>query len=99
MPFLRKPVRNLLLATMFGMAMVLVETERVQATYPDCQDLFTPCMNNGGLPDRDVEADECYFGYVVWSYFCVHQGTQQIIDAGLCFPWTPSGTQYYCDEG
>ena len=99
MRFLTKPVRNLLLATVFGTALVLVETEPVQATYPDCLALFTSCINNGGWPDTDPEAEECYFGYVVWSYFCTDQGTQQIIDGGLCFPFTPSGTQYYCDEG
>ena len=55
MRFLAEPVRNLLLATVFGTAMVLVETEPVQATYPYCNDVAEDCFDN---PQGDA------FGFV-----------------------------------
>ena len=103
MRFLTKPVRNLLLATVFGTAMVLVETEPVQATYPDCPDVALPCIlsHQNHVFVIDDEAQECYFGYVTESWMCVHMVSETsgiIEDGGLCFARNPSGGYEYCDE-
>ena len=104
MRFLTKPVRNLLLATVFGTALVLVETEPVLANYPDCPLEFMGCLNAD--PDNivfvDAEAIECYFGYVLLTWDCIHMDTPTqgtIVGGGQCFAMTPSGTYLYCDQG
>ena len=104
MRFLTKPVRNLLLATVFGAAMVLVDTEPVLANYPDCPAEFIACLN--AHPNNVIfsheEGSECYFGYVLEYWDCVRMVSEtegEVIGGGQCFAMTPSGTYLHCDEG
>ncbi len=102
MRFLTKPVRNLLLATVFGTALVLVETEPVLATYRGCPTVGMECIalhqpfHWGG---EDPDEDFCYFGQVVTMFWCMHATLDEDIleSSELCYQFTPSGTPVYCE--
>ena len=100
MPFLTKPVRNLLLAAMFGIALVLVEPGRAQASYyyPMCIVPFMNCVANNGSPGADAEGAFCFEHAIVYPYDCFSNSTGLLIDEGFCYGADPYGNPEYCGD-
>ena len=100
MTLLTRPVRNLLLATVFGIAVGLVET-RVQAQqFPTCYDAGLGCYNQGGELVGDPEGQYCHGepgGFLLTPYQCIEQGTSYVLYSGWCFPTDPYGNPYSCE--
>jgi hypothetical protein len=101
MPFLTKTVRNLLLAALFGVALVLVETSRVQAQeFPVCYDANMSCQYQGGELVPDPEGQYCHGepgGFLLTPYQCIELGTEEVLDSGWCFPTDPYGNRLSCE--
>ena len=98
MTLLTKPVRNLFLATMFGIAIGLVET-RVQADeFPVCYDEAMRCYNEGGELIPDPEGQYCHGepgGFILTPFQC--KDGEDVIFSGWCFPTNPYGHKISCE--
>ena len=100
LPFLAKPLRNLLLATMLGIATFVVETERVHAQPTTCDVVMLGCLNQGGIPIHEMGGGECQDNVLVYAYVCMNIEYLLIIDAGYCTGMNPStGFPEYCGGG
>jgi hypothetical protein len=98
MRFLTKPVRNLLLATVFGVAMGLVDT-RVQAQeFQACFEALMECSMAQGDLVGDPNGQICWGepdGYLVTPFDCMDG--EEVLYSGWCYLHDPYGHPVYCE--
>lgn len=98
MRFLTKPVRNLLLATVFGVAMGLVDT-RVQAQeFPSCYEENMACNMAEGELVPDPNGQICWGepdGYLVTPFDCMDG--EDVLYSDWCYMTNPYGQPMYCE--
>lgn len=100
MPLLTKPVRNLLLAAMFAIAMGLVETRAQEWDFPACFVSNMSCMAQGGDLQGNEEGEYCHGepgGFILSPFDCFEMGTDEILFSGWCFLTDVYGNRIECE--